>query len=390
MLATSIQINSDSLSQLIALGYEAALSRPAWRLFAEDVATASGSQMAMIQHVEDDHPERSFLVCGGLGNEFEEVFAKTCWLSEDDHFWNDIRQRPSGTVRLSQDIVAREVMRKSPDYARVALPWKLEHFLIGAIATGNGTSTILSLGRTAKQSPFVAGDKALLNPTLLAHLRRSFVLQREFDAVRQTNSMLSAVFDLTPYGLVVFDARGRPVTVNQRAATIFGLSEGLTLINSRLHAADPAAHASLERALSMALQGALGMLIAPPDPVMVPRKNHSSPYQVLFTQLMLRDNSEGFSTKAAVVAMIHDGWVGDTKYNPMILSSRYGLTRAEIRLCQAMLEHHTLLDAANALHISLNTAKTHLTRIYSKTNIHSRAALLHLLSAVSQPKITNP
>ncbi len=387
MIQTSINFEPGKLSRLIGLGYEAGLTRSAWRVFADDLAAASGSQLAMIQYIEDDRPERSFLACGGLGQEFAEAFAETSWLSEDDQFWADIRKRPSGTVRLSQEIMTTAAMRKTPAYARVAMPWKLEHFLISAVHTGNGVSAFLSLGRSARESPFVEGDKTLFRKMVLSHLQRSINLHRALGATRRTNAALSAVVDMTPYGLVVFDTRGQPVVVNRQASQIFGAGEGLALVNGRLHATVPAAHARLENALSMAVHGALGAMIPTPEAVIVPRKYGAHPYEVAFSRLGSGADGQDFPGGSAVVAVIHEDGLSGPQYVPMMLRSTYGLTGAEIRVCLALLEGNSLLEAARTLNVSRNTAKTHLNRVFNKTGVRSQAALLRRLLSGIRPKL---
>jgi DNA-binding CsgD family transcriptional regulator/PAS domain-containing protein len=385
--ATSIRFEAGELSRLIGLGYEAAIALPAWRVLANDVAAATGSRMAMIQYIEDDHPERSFLVCGGLGSDFEEVFAETSWLSEDDRFWADIRNRPSGTVRLSHEIMAAAEMRKTPAYSRLAKPWKLEHFLISAVQNGNGVSAFLSLGRASGEPPFVDGDKKLFSELLLSHLQRSITFHRVLQNSQQRDAALSALVDTTPYGVVVFDNRGRPLIVNKRASGIFGSGQGLGMVNGRLHAADPEAHARLENALSMAVHSALGALIPAPDPVMVPRRGRLHPYQVVFSRLTSGDGAHDLPVGSSVVAMIHEEWLSGPKYLATMLRSTYGLTSAEVRLCQAMLEGKSLSEAASDTRISRNTAKTHLSRVFNKTGVRSQSALLRLLSAGIRPKL---
>jgi DNA-binding CsgD family transcriptional regulator len=278
-------------------------------------------------------------------------------------------------------------MRKTPAYSRVAKPWKLEHFLISAIHTGNGISAFLSLGRARHGSPYVDGDKKIFRGLLLSHLERSITLHRALGTTREINSTLSAIIDLSPYGVVAFDTRGRPLIVNKRASKIFGSNDGLALINGRLHASVPEAHARLENALAMSVHGALGAMIAPPDAVTVPRKGHAQPYHVVFSRLEPGDSALEFPAGSAVMAMIHEDWLTDSKYLPTTLRNTYSLSEAEIRLCQAMLEGKSLVQAASELNISRNTAKTHLTRIFGKTRVHSQAALLRLLSSGIRPKL---
>jgi len=385
--ATSIRFEAAELSQLIGLGYEAALNRSAWRAFANDMVVATGSQMAIIQYMEDDRPERSFLVSGGLSGDFEEAFARTSWLSDDDQFWAHIRNQPSGTIRLSDEIMSAKDMRKTPVYERVAMPWKLEHFLISAVHTGNGISAFLTLGRTAGKPPYVDADKALFGSMVLSHVQRSMSLHKALADTREAKAALSAVADMPPHGLVIFDSSGKSLFVNRKASEIFEASQGLAFVNGHLHAAVPEAHGRLETALSMAVHGAMGAVIPAPEPVIVPRQGHTQPYHVSFSQLNLNGGAEDLPARSALAALIHEDWLSGTRFLPKMLRSTYHLTEAEIRMCLAMVDGKSLLQAAKALNISRNTAKTHLTRVFNKTGVHSQAALLRLLSTGKRPRL---
>jgi DNA-binding CsgD family transcriptional regulator len=63
-----------------------------------------------------------------------------------------------------------------------------------------------------------------------------------------------------------------------------------------------------------------------------------------------------------------------------VLNTVYGLSRAEVRLCQTLIQGQTLLEASMTLDISRNTAKTHLARVFDKTGVHSQAGLLRMLA----------
>jgi DNA-binding CsgD family transcriptional regulator len=61
------------------------------------------------------------------------------------------------------------------------------------------------------------------------------------------------------------------------------------------------------------------------------------------------------------------------------LQQIYGLTPAEARLAALLVEGKRLRTAAADLEISFETARTHLKRIFSKTNSESQADLVRLL-----------
>ena len=57
----------------------------------------------------------------------------------------------------------------------------------------------------------------------------------------------------------------------------------------------------------------------------------------------------------------------------------YGLSPAELRLAEALVRHCDLTVAAAAVHVSRNTAKTHLRSIFRKTGCRKQLQLLKLL-----------
>jgi len=60
-----------------------------------------------------------------------------------------------------------------------------------------------------------------------------------------------------------------------------------------------------------------------------------------------------------------------------ILVSLYSLTRSEARFVAKLIEYPELSVVAAALNISLSTAKTHLKRIYRKTDTNRQSVLVH-------------
>ena len=255
---------------MIGLGYEAVLDDSAWRAFAAEAAAAFGCQLGMVEYQDAGKPRNSFIATGGLSG-FEEVFSSSRTRGDDDNYLLAIRDRPAGTVQLGSEVVALDAMRQSDSYSRLAMPWKLEHFLFGAITTGSGVDAFFSLARTGREDPFVEGDKAIIGEMVLPHLRRALKLRRDVASIRSADTPLSP-------------------------AIMFGGERG---------------------------------------------------------------NRQNLSA---------------------LLKSVYGLSRAEARLCQALIEGKTLLEAADTLDISRNTAKTHLARVFDKTRVRSQSGLLRLLT----------
>jgi DNA-binding CsgD family transcriptional regulator len=62
-----------------------------------------------------------------------------------------------------------------------------------------------------------------------------------------------------------------------------------------------------------------------------------------------------------------------------LLTQLFGLTRAEAALATQLSRGLPLQEAADALHISLHTARTQLKAIFAKTGVSRQAELIRLL-----------
>jgi DNA-binding CsgD family transcriptional regulator len=60
----------------------------------------------------------------------------------------------------------------------------------------------------------------------------------------------------------------------------------------------------------------------------------------------------------------------------------FGLSPGQMALAARIASGESLTDAAKTQQISINTARTHLKRIYDKTGVNSQTALVRLLLSV--------
>lgn len=63
----------------------------------------------------------------------------------------------------------------------------------------------------------------------------------------------------------------------------------------------------------------------------------------------------------------------------------YGLSPAQIKLAQLIVDGHDLSEAARVLAVSVNTVRTHLQRIFDKTGARNQAALVRSLLCIEAP-----
>jgi DNA-binding CsgD family transcriptional regulator len=75
----------------------------------------------------------------------------------------------------------------------------------------------------------------------------------------------------------------------------------------------------------------------------------------------------------------------ETPLLPEAIAKAYRLTPTELRVLLAAVEIGGVADVAEALGIASETVKTHLGRIYEKTDTHRQADLVKLVAGYSSP-----
>lgn len=63
----------------------------------------------------------------------------------------------------------------------------------------------------------------------------------------------------------------------------------------------------------------------------------------------------------------------------------YGITPAQLRVARLIIEGHDMMTVSKCLGVSVNTARTHLQRMYDRTGVRTQPALVRALLSVSRP-----
>ncbi len=173
---------------------------------------------------------------------------------------------------------------------------------------------------------------------------------------------------------------GHPHLANRAAHTILQKKDGLSLARTGL-VADRAADTRL-------LQKLLEDAIRTPElgepkgsPLTLPRKTAHSALIVRVVPGPGLDCWPGTESRAALVTL-YDQDLG-VEVDESILSKLYGLTRGEAALAAHLLHGKSIEEVSAELFISPHTARTHLKRIFMKTDTHRQTELVvRMFSAV--------
>jgi DNA-binding CsgD family transcriptional regulator/PAS domain-containing protein len=216
---------------------------------------------------------------------------------------------------------------------------------------------------------------------LAPHIRRAVAIGNLLDMRALQAATLEQTLDAVASGICIVDAAGTVLHANAAAERMFGGEGPVRRQNGRLAAARPQATQALLAAIGRAAAAEAeaarpGVGIPLGDPLEAPAVARVLP-------LGGGEARRGLLPQAAAAVFVAAG-AGAAPDLPAI-AAQFGLTAAEQRLLGLLLSGATLADAAQALGITLATAKTHLARLFGKTGTSRQADLLALAWRLTPP-----
>lgn len=213
---------------------------------------------------------------------------------------------------------------------------------------------------------------------LLPHLQRALDIHERLAGLADQRSAAEAVIDRLPFGVVFVDAGGRAVLVNRTAQGIFDTHDGLTLRAKHLNAANLSQTNELRALVARAIAASRGDGVGSGGAIPIGRPSGKRALQVLVTPLRTARTKLHLTSTACAAVFVSDPEV-QLLTDELLLRQFYGFTPAEARIALQLLQHQSVEEAAEALEISLNTARTHLKRLFEKTNTRRQSELVRLL-----------
>jgi DNA-binding CsgD family transcriptional regulator/PAS domain-containing protein len=218
---------------------------------------------------------------------------------------------------------------------------------------------------------------------VVPHFRRSVLIGNVLDHQKAEAASLSDTLDGISAGMFLVDASGRIVHANTAAHMMLSGADVLHAEGRRLILNDPQADQTLADIFAMAGNGdaAIGV-----KGVAVPLLARDGEHHVAHVLPLTSGARRRAGTNYAAVAalFIHKAAL-DTPSPPEAIAKAYKLTPMELRVLLAVVEIGGVPEVAEALGIAETTVKTHLGRVYKKTDTNRQADLVKLVAGFSNP-----
>lgn len=283
-------------------------------------------------------------------------------------------QFQTGALIPGQRILSRRELVQTDFYTEFLRPQKVLNFTGAVLADDeNGLATLVFL-RSREAGPFTRAETSLLRkqvPALQKALQAHLWLRNSYDRI----GTVQEVLDRVQIGIVTLDGRGKMVSTNRRAREILETRDALMLSSGRLKCMNPRDARSFACCLNKVLHGGEAERAAE---VLAIRRSGAGPpmYLVLFPIRPCGSRMKESLPKALVILM-------DSKKERNLsipcLKHLFGLSNAEARFASLLGRGLSLAECASQMEIRMNTARTHLKHVFSKTRTSRQGELVRLL-----------
>jgi DNA-binding CsgD family transcriptional regulator len=351
--------------------YGAALGRRQWTSSLMRLQQPLWLKCGMLWAFSDSDRRRSYMYSVGVPQSFQEKLADV--FDENDPFFSN--RAVATMLNHIQSSDARSAQSsESPFVSNWVRPQGLEHGICARArlrAPGGETMQLmLMMWRHARVRGFSREQMELVR-SLLPHFRAGFRLQESLQLAANDWRAISRVLDRLPIGVIVVKRDGKPVKINHWAADLVARCDGLFVARDGLEAtAGPDSEGLLE-----AIERAFSASALDPTEAVVIRRGAGEPLH-LFVYALSAQLPGDMGEQPVAYVFIAERDIPTQEHG---LLNDYGLTVAEARIALSIAAGHRLDVVAQQLNVSLNTARTHLQRVFSKTGTQRQVELVRLI-----------
>jgi DNA-binding CsgD family transcriptional regulator len=378
----------DLVVELTGLLYEVSGDLSHWLTFMERLRRATDCVAAIVRS-SDQTTGQGFAPLGIPNNALQiRAYGELYHPAARELFKDNPLFLETGAVATRRMVVDDATFERSRLFKDYFGPQDWYHLINAVFDVSDEVVLSLTLNRSKQAGPFGPAEIDLLRQ-LIPHMRRSMQLFRQLRQVSDLGQVLVESLDFLPVGVVLAGRQGDVFASNRTAREILAMTADLEMTGGgRLVARPPEQNERLMELIARAIQ-AEGDDSGPVGTLEISRPDGLEPLGMMIF-------SAGGSPSARPAP---DGYAAIYLSDPSlrietaepVLQGLYGLTRAEARLAAQLVRGQTLEQAAADQGVSLNTVRTHLKRIFVKTDTARQADLVSLLlSGVEALRVLDP
>lgn len=358
-------------AEIIGLIYEAVADPSLWQKVLDTFVRATNGIGGSLFVGDSRFDEYAFARRFGMSEEEAALYLER--YASSDVWALRVSEVPEGYVGLGNEWWPEEEMIKSPAYREFYGPRNWHYGMVGIFLRTPSSISGISTLREKEKGPFREPEQALCR-TLVPHLRRGALLHAELTSLRSQRAAFLGHLDRYPHAFLLVDLDRRVLVANTPGTEILSLGDGLRTERGQLRALSSKEDLELRdvvRQIAGDRQSRVSRLY-------VTRASPASPYRLLLLPVPSLGAAPLGGSQPAVAIVIIDA---DSAFTPdaSALAELYSLTPAEARVTSLLVQGRSMEDVASQLGVSLETIRTHVRRVFSKTGTNRQGELIALV-----------
>lgn len=282
---------------------------------------------------------------------------------------------PHGKVVTLGEYMDEKTLRASEYFKRYMKPIDVYYVMGADLTDQSGMNVRLRVTRNQQAGDFDQEDKRICE-LILPHLLQSIELNAQLRLIESERGVFENAIDQLSMGSIILDEQGAVVRVNQVAQAILDENKGIKIANHRLVLIGHNDNRQLQELITTALVAYSQRTPGYVKAIRVGR-DHSSSLGLLIRPMPQTSHCDDLHTPAVSIFISDpDRKLGAPDH---ILNQLFDFTPAESKLALLLANGLTLEEASSELDVSRNTAKSHLSAIFSKTGVSRQTKLVQLI-----------
>lgn len=237
------------------------------------------------------------------------------------------------------------------------------------------SATTLEIAMFGKTEAFSRADHQLV-AGLLPHLARAWRIRRALTQWQGLAASLASALDRLDRGVIISTPDGRIRFANREADRMLTDGGRLTVRQGRLGGADPRESAGLRKLISDISAAGSGERLQPSAAVPLGDTDENGGL-VVVAEPITPPHCEVLRQPGIAGAILFlGGSATRARMTADRLRNAYALTPAQAELAARLVDGAKLIEAAAALGVSENTARTHLKAIFQRVGVNRQAELV--------------
>lgn len=358
---------------MVGLIYAAVEDSSLWRTFLERFVAHLRCNMGTFSIASFRQPAFTLNTVVGVSEEEYEDYNNGTWKGKDP--WLPAAAKcmpmPAGTMRMSQDFCPDAELEQTEVYQQY-LGRRGLHYGGGVVlASSASQASLMTVLRPKELGPLSQAEQSYWRD-FVPHLVRAVRLIGEQVRLRSERDLLYAAMNDAHSGMVLLNQSGEILLTNQTAERLLDAGEGVWRDNGILRASSVEDNQQVQKALEAAGNAdGCGWT----QRLKISRGRARPPLMLM--AWMVPAGQDQFHGQPIMVRMVDPD--AQPPLDEAALRELYLLTKAEAHLACSLASGITLEQAAESGHVSINTMRTHLARVFSKMGVRQQSQLVSLV-----------